>query len=77
LIDLQSSVVKRVLEEQAKRQGLIAAICAGPTALKSHNIAKGAKITSHPSVKEQLCDGEILREIFEPTAGTDLFFAGL
>ncbi|OQV23422.1 Protein deglycase DJ-1 [Hypsibius exemplaris] len=50
----QSSLVKRVLEEQVKRQGLIAAICAGPTALKAHGIAKGAKITSYPTVKDQL-----------------------
>ncbi|GAU94898.1 hypothetical protein RvY_06597 [Ramazzottius varieornatus] len=49
-----SSLVRKVLEDQVKKQGWIAAICAGPTALKAHGIAKGASITSHPSTKDQL-----------------------
>lgn len=57
---LQSSLVKKVLEEQVKKQGWIAAICAGPTALKAHGIAKGASLTSHPSTKDQLTSGSLL-----------------
>jgi len=33
---------------------LIAAICAGPVGLKFHGIAKGAMVTSYPSVKDEL-----------------------
>ncbi|XP_055335668.1 Parkinson disease protein 7 homolog [Paramacrobiotus metropolitanus] len=50
----KSPLVKKILQEQEKRNGLIAAICAGPTALKEHGIAKGISVTSHPSVKEQM-----------------------
>uniref|UniRef100_A0A2K5SCS6 protein deglycase n=1 Tax=Cebus imitator TaxID=2715852 RepID=A0A2K5SCS6_CEBIM len=37
-----------VLKEQGNRKGLIAAICAGPTALLAHEIGFGSKVTTHP-----------------------------
>jgi protein DJ-1 len=42
------------LRKQWARGGLVAAICAAPLALLRHEIALGATITCHPSVKEQL-----------------------
>lgn len=45
-----------MLEKQDKENKLIAAICAAPTALKTHNIGKGKRITSYPSMKKDLCD---------------------
>ncbi|VDN35657.1 unnamed protein product [Gongylonema pulchrum] len=36
--------------------GLKAAICAAPTALKSHGIAPGVLLTSHPGAKRELVD---------------------
>ena len=47
-----SSRVKEVLGEQEKAGRIIAAVCAGPTALLSHGIAQGREVTSHPSVKK-------------------------
>ena len=48
----ESDKVKRVLEDQEKAGRFIAAVCAAPTALVSHGVAKGRQITSHPSVRE-------------------------
>jgi len=45
-----------LLQKQDKENKLIAAICAAPTALKMHNIGKGKRITSYPSMKRDLCD---------------------
>ncbi|KAG0344217.1 hypothetical protein BG005_001958 [Podila minutissima] len=36
------------------RKALLAAVCAGPTVLKAANVARGAKVTSHPSVRTEL-----------------------
>lgn len=49
-----SEKVGKILQNQEKGDGFVAAICAGPTALLSHGIGMGKKVTSHPSVKEQL-----------------------
>ncbi|KAJ8890360.1 hypothetical protein PR048_009868 [Dryococelus australis] len=46
--------VKVLLQEQEKTGRLIAAICAGPTVLKAHGIAKGKTVTSYPSFKDDL-----------------------
>ncbi|XP_077269150.1 protein dj-1beta isoform X1 [Temnothorax americanus] len=51
-----SAEVGRLLQKQDKENKLIAAICAAPTALKTHNIGKGKRITSYPSMKKELCD---------------------
>ena len=50
----ESALVKKVLGEQESRGGVIAAVCAAPTALMTHGIGKGKEITSHPSVKEEI-----------------------
>ncbi|XP_076318568.1 Parkinson disease protein 7 homolog [Tachypleus tridentatus] len=52
----KSSLVKNVLQEQEKNGRLIAAICAGPLALKSHAIGTERYITSHPSIRSMLED---------------------
>ncbi|XP_028395939.1 protein/nucleic acid deglycase DJ-1-like [Dendronephthya gigantea] len=52
----QSAEVKKVLKEQEQRDGIIAAICAGPTALVAHGIGVGKTVTSYPSVKEKFKD---------------------
>ncbi|XP_014667605.1 PREDICTED: protein deglycase DJ-1-like [Priapulus caudatus] len=49
-----SSRVGALLKVQEAGGGLIAAICAGPTALAAHGVAAGRTLTSHPSVREQL-----------------------
>ncbi|KAG0001931.1 Protein deglycase DJ-1zDJ-1 [Entomortierella chlamydospora] len=38
----------------AKPGVLLASVCAGPTVLKAAGVAKGAQVTSHPSVREEL-----------------------
>ncbi|XP_076240480.1 protein dj-1beta isoform X2 [Calliopsis andreniformis] len=51
-----SPEVGKLLQQQEKENRIIAAICAAPTALKAHGIAKGKQITSYPSMKDQLTD---------------------
>ncbi|XP_046820164.1 protein dj-1beta-like isoform X2 [Vespa crabro] len=53
----ESAEVGQLLQKQEKENKLIAAICAAPTALKAHGIAKGKKITSYPAMKDQMTDG--------------------
>ncbi|XP_075929023.1 Parkinson disease protein 7 [Petromyzon marinus] len=53
----ESAAVKLVLQAQMDRKGLIAAICAGPTALKAHGIAFGSKVTTHPLAKDKMMEG--------------------
>ncbi|KAF9431028.1 Protein deglycase DJ-1zDJ-1 [Podila epigama] len=38
------------------QKALLAAVCAGPTVLKASAVARGAKVTSHPSVHSELDD---------------------
>ncbi|XP_006642003.1 Parkinson disease protein 7 homolog [Lepisosteus oculatus] len=54
----ESPVVKDVLKDQEGRKGLIAAICAGPTALLAHGIAYGSTVTTHPLAKDKMMNGE-------------------
>ena len=49
-----SLAVKEILSEQNARGGIIAAVCAAPTALKAHEIGKGKQITSYPAFKNEL-----------------------
>jgi len=49
-----SELVGKLLQKQEQKGGLIACICASPIALQSHGIAKGKRLTSHPSVDKQL-----------------------
>ncbi|XP_016943184.2 protein DJ-1alpha [Drosophila suzukii] len=51
---MNSTAVGELLRCQDSRGGLIAAICAAPTALAKHGIGKGKSITSHPDMKPQL-----------------------
>ncbi|KQS62666.1 uncharacterized protein Dere_GG22458, isoform B [Drosophila erecta] len=53
---MSSSAVGEVLRCQDSKGGLIAAICAAPTALAKHGIGRGKSITSHPDMKPQLKD---------------------
>ncbi|XP_013988565.1 Parkinson disease protein 7 homolog isoform X2 [Salmo salar] len=53
----QSPAVKEVLKDQVDRKGLIAAICAGPTALLAHGIAYGSTVTTHPGAKDKMMTG--------------------
>lgn len=46
----------KLLQQQQQENRFIAAICAAPTALKAHGIAKGKQITSYPAMKDQLVD---------------------
>lgn len=50
----KSAKVKEILQEQEQSGRIIGAICAAPTALHTHGIAKGKTVTSHPSVKDKL-----------------------
>ncbi|XP_063071794.1 Parkinson disease protein 7 homolog [Engraulis encrasicolus] len=54
----ESPAVKEVLKEQEGRKGLIAAICAGPTALLAHGIAYGSTVTTHPAMKDKMMNGD-------------------
>lgn len=53
----ESALVKEILKEQENRKGLIAAICAGPTALLAHEVGFGCKVTSHPLAKDKMMNG--------------------
>ncbi|XP_070259220.1 Parkinson disease protein 7 [Myotis yumanensis] len=53
----ESAAVKEILKEQQGRKGLIAAICAGPTALLAHEIGFGSKVTTHPLAKDKMMNG--------------------
>uniref|UniRef100_A0A8C0YE67 protein deglycase n=1 Tax=Cyprinus carpio carpio TaxID=630221 RepID=A0A8C0YE67_CYPCA len=53
----ESPAVKEVLKDQEGRKGLIAAICAGPTALLAHGIAYGSTVTTHPGAKDKMMAG--------------------
>ncbi|XP_011904885.1 PREDICTED: protein deglycase DJ-1 isoform X2 [Cercocebus atys] len=53
----ESAAVKEILKEQENRKGLIAAICAGPTALLAHEIGFGSKVTTHPLAKDKMMNG--------------------
>ncbi len=46
--------VARLLRSFQKGERYIAAICAAPTVLAAHGMIAGRRLTSHPSVKEQL-----------------------
>ena len=50
----ESGELKTILEEQEAANRLVAAVCAGPTALCRHSIGKGKTMTSHPSAKQVL-----------------------
>uniref|UniRef100_A0A914ZKL3 D-lactate dehydratase n=1 Tax=Parascaris univalens TaxID=6257 RepID=A0A914ZKL3_PARUN len=52
-----SDEVGGVLKKQQEAGRIVAAICAAPIALKSHGIAPGTLVTSHPSVRQKLVDG--------------------
>uniref|UniRef100_A0A665ULL5 protein deglycase n=1 Tax=Echeneis naucrates TaxID=173247 RepID=A0A665ULL5_ECHNA len=54
----QSPAVKEVLKDQDGRKGLIAAICAGPTALLAHGIGYGSTVTTHPAMKDKMMTGD-------------------
>uniref|UniRef100_A0A673G0M6 Parkinson disease protein 7 homolog n=1 Tax=Sinocyclocheilus rhinocerous TaxID=307959 RepID=A0A673G0M6_9TELE len=54
----ESPAVKEVLKDQEGRKGLIAAICAGPTALLAHGIAYGSTVTTHPGAKDKMMAGD-------------------
>ncbi|XP_075461151.1 Parkinson disease protein 7 [Ascaphus truei] len=53
----ESPTVKEVLKEQESNKGLIAAICAGPTALLAHGICFGRSVTTHPLAKDKMMNG--------------------
>ncbi|KAM9299152.1 Parkinson disease protein 7 [Gastrophryne carolinensis] len=53
----ESPAVKEVLQEQDAKKGLIAAICAGPTALLAHGIGYGRNVTTHPLAKDKMMNG--------------------
>ncbi|NXG26528.1 PARK7 deglycase, partial [Grallaria varia] len=53
----ESAAVKDILKDQESRKALIAAICAGPTALLAHGIGFGRKVTTHPLAKDKMMNG--------------------
>ena len=50
----ESDTVKQLLQSQEASGGFVAAVCAAPTALLAHGVAKGKQITSHPAVKQAM-----------------------
>ena len=49
-----SSAVGELLSAQEGAGGIIGAVCAAPTVLKAHGVAKGKKVTSYPNFKAEL-----------------------
>eukprot|EP00038_Savillea_parva_P024885 m.45405 g.45405 ORF g.45405 m.45405 type:complete len:249 (-) comp6646_c0_seq2:126-872(-) len=52
----ESAVVGELLQRQDAGGKIIASICAATTVLLAHGIRKGAAVTSHPGVKDQLTE---------------------
>ncbi|KAL4221027.1 Protein deglycase DJ-1zDJ-1 [Mactra antiquata] len=50
----ESAEVGKLLKDQFDGKRVVAAVCAAPTALASHKICSGMKVTSHPSVKDKM-----------------------
>ncbi|MBI5493141.1 MAG: DJ-1/PfpI family protein [Deltaproteobacteria bacterium] len=46
--------VRKVIEGLIKKKGLVTAICAAPTVLSAMGAIEGRRITSHPSVRDEL-----------------------
>ncbi|NWT37733.1 PARK7 deglycase, partial [Chroicocephalus maculipennis] len=53
----ESPAVKGGGKDQESRKGLIAAICAGPTAGGGHGIGFGSKVTTHPGGGDKMMNG--------------------
>ncbi len=62
-----SSDVQALINDMHDAGKVVGAICAGSLAIKAANLAPGAKITSHPSVKSQLEAGKL----YEPSPTCD------
>ncbi|KAI9288873.1 class I glutamine amidotransferase-like protein [Umbelopsis sp. AD052] len=52
----ESVLVQKLVSSFYERQKIVAFICAGTLVAKSAGVPEGHKVTSHPSVKEQLED---------------------
>ncbi|MCP4679800.1 MAG: DJ-1/PfpI family protein [Deltaproteobacteria bacterium] len=71
------------LKEQAARGGNVAAICASPVGLDRAGLLEGKRLTSHPSIREELsadgyCEERVVvadRVITSRAAGTAMEFA--
>ncbi len=50
----ESEAVARALLRAARKDKIVAAICAAPTVLARHGLLQGKRATSHISVKDQL-----------------------
>ncbi|XP_026483338.2 protein dj-1beta-like [Vanessa tameamea] len=50
----KSDVVGTLLKEHEKSGKIVAAICAAPTAFVAHGVAKGKRITSYPTTKDNI-----------------------
>lgn len=53
----ESKLLGEMLKGQERDGGIIAAICAAPTALRIHGIGVGKNLTSYPSVQSQVVEG--------------------
>lgn len=59
-----SALVGQLLRTQAEAGATVAAICAAPIALAAHGLARGERITSHPSVRGRLAaDYDVVDEV--------------
>ncbi len=54
--------VKKAIERLMKQGGIVAAICAGPTVLAGFKAIKGARLTCHPSAREELRAEKLIDE---------------
>jgi len=52
----ESTDMSTVMKNHYDNKKLIAAICAAPTALAAHGIAKGAQVTSYPAMREKMSE---------------------
>ncbi|XP_032232371.1 Parkinson disease protein 7 homolog isoform X1 [Nematostella vectensis] len=50
----KSDQVGQILREQYEAGRIVAAICAGPTALLAHGVGGGKRVTSYPSFKDKM-----------------------
>lgn len=53
----ESKYIGELLRDQEKSGRFIAAICAGPMTLKAHGICQGKNVTSYPSTRAVMEDG--------------------
>ena len=58
----ENKTVQRLLQQAESKSNLVTAICAAPSALVTAGVAKGIRLTSHPSVQDMFSEYQYSEE---------------